>query len=237
VSNVIDSNTVLYVPKFKFLGANLEFMVDISVSNGRFSARDPFVNGMSVGGSGAGLTNTNFVPLELGWHFKRADLQTGYSVYAPTGPYTAGATSNTSTGFWTNAWQVGATIFLTKGKTTQISVFNVYAGNSTQRGTGIHPGQNDSIDYSLSQTLPLSRGGKWSLLIGAAGYGQWQTTENEGQNPLREALKYRVDAGGFTLSLSTPLKGLSVATGALWEYADRNTFQGRTMTVTAGFHF
>jgi hypothetical protein len=237
VSIWTDNNSLVYVPNFKFLGAHLEFMVDIAFSNGRYSTFNPFATVPSVSGGGSGLTNTNFVPFDLGWHFKWADLQTGYSVYAPTGPYAPGATNNVSSGFWTNSWQTGATLYLSKSKATQVSVFNVYAWNTTQEGTGIRPGQNDSVDYSVSQTISLSQGGRWSLLVGAAGYGQWQTTKNSGQNPAREALKYGVDAVGFTLSLSSPFKGLYLQTGNLWEYGARNTFQGRTMTVTAGLQF
>jgi len=237
VSIWIDNNSLVYVPPFKFLGANLEFMVDIAFSNGRYSASNPFSTASPASGSAVGLTNTSFVPFDLGWHFKRADLQTGYSVYAPTGPYVPGATNNTSTGFWTNSWQTGTTLYLTKSKATQISVFNVYAWNTTQEGTGIRPGQNDSVDYSVSQTLSLSKDAKWSLLAGAAGYGQWQTTRNSGQNPARAALKYGVDAAGFTLSLSSPFRGFYLETGDLWEYGARNTFQGRTMTITAGLQF
>lgn len=236
-SVLIDNNTLVYVPKLKFLGANLEFAVDISFSNGRYSARDPLSPALAAGGGGAGLTNTNFVPFDLGWHFSWVDLQTGYSVYAPTGRFVPGATNNVSSGFWTNAWQAGATFFLAKSKATQISVFNVYAWNGTQEGTGVHPGQNDSLDYSLSQIISLSKNGKWSLLVGAAGYGQWQTTNNGGQNPIREALRYSVDAAGFTLNLTSPFKGLYLGTSALWEYRARNTFQGRTMVFTAGFQF
>jgi hypothetical protein len=237
VSVLIDNNDLVFVPNFKFLGANLEFTVDIAFANGRYSARDPFSASSTASGGGAGLTNTSFVPFDLGWHFKRADLQTGYSVYAPTGRFTPGATNNVSSGFWTNAWQTGATIYLTKSKATQLSVFNTYAWNSSQQGTGVRPGQNVSVDYSLSHTIPLSKGGKWSLLIGAAGYGQWQTTKNGGQNPIREELRYGVDAAGFTLDLTTPFKGLYGQVSSLWEYGARNTFQGRTMIFTAGIQF
>ena len=65
--------------------------------------------------------------------------------------------------------------------------------------------------------------------------GQWETTDNSGLGPIRDALKYRVNASGFTLVLNTPYKGFALAAGLLWEYGARNTFQGRTMTITAGF--
>ena len=234
---LIDNNTLTYVPKFKFLHAHLQFSVDIAFANGRFSLRDPFVPGLTEAAAGAGLTNTTFVPFGLGWRWKHVDFQTSYAVSAPTGRYTPGASNNLNSGYWTNFLQAGATIYLNKSKSTQISLFNAYAWNTTQRGTGIHPGQNDSLDYSLSQTFSLSRSGNWSLLAGAAGYGQWQTTNNSGLSPLRDSLKFRVNAAGFTLELNTPYQGLYAATGFLWEYGARNTFQGRTMTITAGFQF
>jgi hypothetical protein len=237
VAILVDNNSVVYVPKLKVLRANIEFLVDIAVANGNFAARSPLPNGPRVSANGAGLTNTNFVPFDLGWHLKRADIQTGYSVYAPTGRYVPGATNNVSSGFWTNAWQAGATLYLTRNKATQASVFDQYAWNTVQRGTGVRPGQNDSLDYSVSQTFSFGQDGKWSLQAGAAGYGQWQTTRASGVRPIRAALTYRVNAGGFTVNFSSPFKGLFVGTSALWEYGARNTYEGRTTTLTAGFNF
>jgi hypothetical protein len=83
----------------------------------------------------------------------------------------------------------------------------------------------------------LSKRGNWSLLAGVAGYGQWETTNSSGLGPIRDSLKYRVTASGFTLELNTPYKGFNVGTGWLWEYGARNTFQGRSMTITAGLQF
>ncbi len=231
-----DNSSVTYVPKFKMLGANLAFMVVIALANGRFAARNPFTGRPGVSGSGAGLTNTNFVPFELGWHLKWADIQAGYSVYAPTGRFVPDAMNNVSSGFWTNGGQAGATVYLTKNKATQLSIYNYYACNTVQQGTGVQPGQNDSLDYSLSENVPLDQGGKWSLQIGAAGYGQWQTTNNASHNPV-PALRYGVNAAGVTTNLFTPFKALTVGISALWEYGAKNTYEGRTMTITAGFNF
>jgi len=230
----LDNNTFSYVPKFKFLGANLQFTVDLAFSNARYYLIDPFPGRPGTQGGGAGITNTNFVPFSLGWHLKWADLQTGYSLYAPTGYYKPGASDNVSNGFWTNSLQAGATLYLTKSKATQVSLFDVYAWNTTEQGTTVTPGQNDSLDYSLTQTFSLDKSGKWSLEAGPAGYGQWQTTRNTGQSAIREALKYSIEAAGFTTNLSAP-HGISVGVSALWEYGARSTFEGHTVVVTASF--
>ncbi len=235
VSVKVDNNTFTYIPKFKFLGANIQFTVDVAFSNARYYLSGEFLGHPETAqGGGAGITNTNFVPFSLGWHLKWADIQAGYSVYAPTGKYTPGASDNVSTGFWTNSLQVGTTLYLTKNKATQVSLFDVYAWNTTAQGTTVKPGQNDSLDYSLTQTFSLDKSGKWSLQAGPAGYGQWQTTRNSGQLPIREALVYRIDAAGFTTNLSAP-HGISLGVNALWEYGARSTFQGHTLVFTASF--
>jgi hypothetical protein len=231
----IDNNSVLYVPKFKFLGANLEFSEDTAFSSGSLAARDPFTAGSAVSISAFGLTNTTLVPFDLGWHLKWADLQTGYSVSIPTGRYVAGASNNVSTGYWTNFWQSGATVYLSRSKATQASIFSAYAWNTTQRGTVVHPGQNESVDYSLTQTISLAKGDKWPLQVGAAGYGQWQTTKATGQSPSREEFRYRVNGAGITLNLTAPFKGLQFGTSAMSEYGARSTFQGHTIVFSAGF--
>jgi hypothetical protein len=232
-----DTSTFLYMPGMRVLGAHVEFAVGLSTTRDSFLLRDPLTVGSSLSGGGAGLTNTQVVPLNLGWRFDRADLQTGYSFYAPTGRFVPGAHDNTSSGFWSHSWQSGVTLYLTNSRATQVSVYDAYLWNTTQEGTGVHAGQNDSVDYSLSQTLALTQDGSWSLQIGAAGYGQWQITENRGQSPIREALKYRVNGGGVTVSVTSPFKGLFVAGAALVEYEARNTYQGRTLTLAGGLHF
>ena len=104
-------------------------------------------------------------------------------------------------------------------------------GTPLSRAPRLRPART-TRDYSLTQTFSLDKSGKWSLQAGPAGYGQWQTTQNTGQLPVREALEYRVNGAGFTTSLSAP-HGISVGVSALWEYGARNTYQGHTVVVTA----
>ena len=233
---VTENNSVIYVPNFRLLGGRPEFVLCIAISNGRLAAIDP-LNKQQARVNGVGLSNTNFVPWDIGWRLERVDLQAGLSAYAPTGSFNPAALNNVNSGFWTLGPQLGATINLTSNKATQISVYNFYAWNSVQKSTGIRAGQNDSLDYSLTHTFSVSKGGKWSLQAGAAGYGQWQTTPNQGQPPARERLLYGIDGIGFTTNLSSPYKGLYAGVSVLFEYAARNTYEGRTTVITAGLNF
>jgi hypothetical protein len=231
-----DNNCVVYVPHIRLLGAKLAFNLDLAFSKGRLDAKNP-LNGDPVVTGAAGLSNTSFMPFDLGWSLKRVDLQTGVTIYAPTGRYVPHAADNLSSGFWTAGWQGGATVYLTASKATQFSVFDTYEWNTTQAGTGVTPGQNNSMDYSLSRTLAFGKSKKWSLLAGLSGYGQWETTNNGGEPPRQAALRYGVEAVGFTTNLSTPYKGFYAGISTLFEYGARNTYEGRTNVITAGLSF
>jgi hypothetical protein len=129
-----DNNVFVYVPHFKFLGGNLGFFADVAVANGSLGAiLLPAASGIPINGGGGGLADTWVSPFALGWHLSRADIQTGYSFFAPTGRYTPGASNNVGAGFWTNALYAGATIYLKKNKSLSANVYNMYEWH-TQKG-------------------------------------------------------------------------------------------------------
>jgi hypothetical protein len=61
---------------------------------------------------GAGLTDSVIVPISLGWHSKRADAIANFSIFAPTGKYTDGASDNTGLGMWGFEPAFGTTVYL-----------------------------------------------------------------------------------------------------------------------------
>ena len=61
---------------------------------------------------GAGLTDSSFIPISLGWHHKRADVLTAFAIFAPTGKYTDGASDNTGLGMWGYEPMVATTLYL-----------------------------------------------------------------------------------------------------------------------------
>lgn len=248
-----DNNTFTFVPKVKLWGAKLEFMVTLAISKARFqtvvlpdtlpltsltssgSSSPEEVTGIPKGVGALGVSDTNFVPFDLGWNFKHLDLQAGLSIYANTGRYQPGAKDNLGSGYWALGPQVGATIYLNKSKSNQVSLYNYYAWNTHQQRTQNTPGQDVSLDYSVSHSFGFGKEEKWSLLAGPAGYGQWQTAENEHPDTLGN--RYTINAIGFTTNLSTPYKGFYIGTSQLWEYHARATYEGRTSVVTGGVNF
>ncbi|HKF56803.1 MAG TPA: transporter, partial [Blastocatellia bacterium] len=170
---LIDFNVFEFVSKKKILGANIGAVALIGVANASLS----FAALGNVAG-GAGFSDSFYEPINLGWHLKRADIQAGYAFIAPTGRFVPGSTTNIGSGYWAHSPFAGETVYLTKNKALAASAFQFYEFHGTQTGTEVHPGQTMSLDYSVTQVLPLQ---KTTLLqFGLIGYGQWQTTNKTG---------------------------------------------------------
>ena len=100
-----------WVTTKKILGANygMEVLFPLGMNN-RIQGTEIDAN------PGAGLTDTLIEPLQLGWHFKRADAVAGYAIFVPTGRYTDGAQNNTGLGMWAQEISFGTTVYLDEAK-------------------------------------------------------------------------------------------------------------------------
>ena len=100
-----------WVSKKKILGGNyaIEVLFPLGMNN-RIQGTEIDAN------PGAGLTDTLVEPLQLGWHFKRADAVAGYVIFVPTGRYTDGAANNTGLGMWAQEISFGTTVYLNEAK-------------------------------------------------------------------------------------------------------------------------
>jgi hypothetical protein len=233
---IADLSTFVYVYKPKILGGNLESIAAIPIANASLAA-DVFQAGKPIQGGGGGLANTYFVPVQIGWHLKRVDLQTGYVFFAPTGRYEPGATNNTGTGYWTNGTQTGATIYLTKNKGTTLNVFDMYAWNTQQKGTGLTYGQNNSLDYSLLQVIPLAKDQRWLFQTGVVGYGQWQTSNSSRTSQALANTRWGVNALGFAANLIVPGRKVVLGANTFWEMGAYNTREGHVVMISGAFTF
>src|SRR5258708_5296152 len=231
VFNVIDAFE--WVNRKKILGAAYALAALLPFSNSSISS--PTLGAI---GGGGGFSDSFYQPLTLGWRFKRTDIQVAYGFFAPTGRFTAGASTNTGTGHWTNSPTAGETFYLTKNKRTSLSAYQLYEFHTTQRGTKIHPGQTFNLDYSLMQILLLQRDMHTLLQFGVAGYGQWQTSNNSGPgvDPANPA-HYRVNALGGAATVILPARKASVGFKLLKEFSTSSTVQGYSFQTVGSITF
>jgi hypothetical protein len=220
-------NIFLFVPKHKFLGAYLVPYYVLTLANGSLDAdlgNPPRFSG-NAGGEGVG--DMYFQPLNLAWHFNRADIMAGDGFFAPTGRYTPGATNNIGSGYWGNDITTNTTVSLTKNKGTQINLATIWEIHTEKRGTNITPGQTFTMEWGLGQALPLKKDLSRLLQVGVVGYDQYQTTQNSG---LTKILPYYSYHGlGVQSNFIMPVKALNFFFKYYWSYRALATTQGRTI--------
>ena len=188
-------------------------------------------------GGGGGFADCYFQPLILAWKKQRAEIRAIYGFLAPTGRFKGGASNNVGNGYWANGPSAGETFYLTKNKATALSAFEMYEFHGTQRDTHIHPGETFNLDYSLTQSIPLS--GNLRLQLGLVGYEQWQTTDKTGPTitPAQAASHYRVNALGFASNLMLPDRKVSLGAKYFKEFSNRSTYQGYSLQISGSINF
>lgn len=177
-------------------------------------------------GGGGGFADSYYMPVILGWKTERTAVRFIYGFLAPTGRFASGATNNGGSGYWTHALSSGQTFYVMKGGLLTFSTFEMYEFHTTQEGSGIHPGQNFDLDYSLLTSLRST--GTWRFQIGLAGYEQRQTTATTGPEISAAALndRYAVNSLGAAINAVFPRRKASLQFKIFREFENRSTFQG-----------
>jgi hypothetical protein len=230
---MIDLNTFVWVSRRTLLGgAKLSATASPLVSNN--SLASDTAGQLSAGG---GFGDFFVQPFILGWQTERVGLRTAYGVLAPTGRFNAGAPDNVGSGYWTHAPSVGATIYLTRDRTTTLSAFHMYEFHTVQEGTDLHPGQTANIDYSIARTIRVNDDTQLQLAV--VGYGQWQTTDKTGPtiSAAQGSAHYEVNALGFASNVLLPARKVSLGLKYFKEFSNRSTFQGYTLHISGAVSF
>ena len=234
-SIMMDMNSFVWVSKKEigfFGGAVFSASATLPIANNSLTSD---VNGALSGGGG--FADSYYQPVILGWRKQRVAVRAIYGFLAPTGRFSAGASTNVGSGYWTSVVASGQTIYLNSSKTTAVSAFQIYEFHGTQQGTLVHPGQTFNLDYSLTQTFPLQH--SLRLQLGLVGYGQWQTTDKLGPTitPEQAAALYKVNALGFAANAILPEQKVTVGVKYFHEFECRSTFQGYTFQISAAVKF
>jgi len=235
ITVLADANVFVFVSKKKLLGANVGAWGILAIANSSISSAQ-----LGAIGGGAGFADSYYMPFVLGWHLKRADIQAGYSFIAPTGRFVPGATNNIGSGYWANCPFAGETVYLTKNKGTQLSAFQFYEFHTEQKGTEVHPGQTMSLDYSLTQVLPLQKSMKTLLQAGLIGYGQWQTTNKTGPRPIDDIQgrqHYGVLGLGAGANVILPERKVALGFKYYKEFHARSTVEGYSLQIFGSITF
>ena len=207
------------------------------------SATLPFANNSlasdatgAVSGGG-GFADSYYQPVILGWEKPRVGLKAIYGFLAPTGRFTAGASDNVGSGYWTHVLASGQSIYLTSDKRTAISAFQMYEFHGTQEGTDVKPGETFNLDYSVTHTIGLTTDTR--LQFGLIGYEQRQTSDKRGPgvSPDQASSRYAINAIGLAANINLPSRKTSLGLKYFDEFSNKSTFQGYSLQISGSVTF
>jgi hypothetical protein len=152
----------------KLFGANYAFLAALAWANNRVQGAEDFDSD-----PGAGLTDAFVQPINLGWHWSRADVTAAYGVYVPIGRYEDGADDNTGLGMWGQELLIGGTLFLNQKKSLHLATTATFDFQSSKKDSDTKVGNIMNLEGGAG--VDFLGGG---LSVGLAYYGTFKLTED-----------------------------------------------------------
>jgi hypothetical protein len=226
---VMDMNSFIWVSRRSLLGgARYSATATVPIAKNELTSD---IHGMLNGGGG--FADSYYLPLILGWNRDRASFRALAGFLAPTGRFTAGASDNVGSGYWTPTLSSGQTFVFSSDKSVSLSTFELYEFHTVQEGTSTRPGDTMNVDYSLMKTFAFEKGPS-RLQIGLAGYEQRQTTAKTGPSvtPEQSQERYAVNAVGLASNILFPNQRMSLGIRFFEEFSNRAAYQGFSLQIS-----
>ena len=234
--------TLIWVSEWKILGAKYGAFITPSLANTSIGASLATATGRGVDPDTAQFAMGDlFVqPLWLGWTRTHWDIAFGYGFYAPVGQYdtstltlpggdtvTAESADNIGLGFWTNQFQGAVTWYPWAHKATAVNAVLTYEIHSDKEDFDLTPGQNLTLNWGISQFLPLQKNQQLLLEAGLTGYSSWQVSDDSGSDARNPDVHDEVHAIGGQLGLTYVPWFASLNLHYFGEFAAQDRFQGQ----------
>jgi hypothetical protein len=201
------------------------------------AANAGFGRGGDISAGGFGVGDLFVQPVWLGKALDHWDFALAYGFYAPVGEYdtdtvaipgigavTTESTDNVGYGFWTHQIQGSAAWYPMGSKGTAVIAAITYETNGQKKDFDLTPGDNLTLNWGISQYLPLRKDGSLLLEVGPAGYDTWQITGDRGG--AAGDVRDQVHAVGGQLGLTYVPWMLSLNVHGFYDYDAQDRFQG-----------
>jgi hypothetical protein len=240
---------LLWISKWKFLGASYGAYVNPSFSNANIAASLQTVNGM-----GANPQTSQFAvgdlfvqPLWLGWNRTHFDIAAGYGFYAPvgkfdtstvnfpSGPQVVTSATNVGLGYWTNQLQGTVTWYPNPKRGTAVTNTLTLEFNGEQRDTHYTNGNFLTWNWGADQYLPLDKEVKYLADLGLTGYSQWQVSDSSGPNVANPGYHDQVHAIGAQAGLISTRHGWVLEFRYQHEFYAANRFAGNSYSLNFAY--
>jgi hypothetical protein len=242
--------TLIWVTDLKSLGIRYGALISPTFVNANLNAEIEALRGRggSVSAGGFGVGDLFFQPVWLGKSLKHFDFTFAYGFYAPVGRYDTQTVrlpvvgtakvengDNLGYGFWTNQFQGSIAWYPMTNKATAVVTALTYETNGKKEGFDLTPGDNLTLNWGISQFLPLKKDKTLLAEVGPAGYDTWQITHDSGS--AASSTLDQVHTVGGQLGLTYVPWFLSVTVHGFYEYYAKDRFQGGSFGVSVAKKF
>lgn len=242
INGYLNSPFLLWVSKFKILGANYITGVTIgyttvstSSAYERIGLIDSNHQSGTVDGKVDGFSDLGVMPVFLSWGLKDFDITAGYMFYAPTGTYEPGGSNNTGVGYWSHIFQGFAYYYplKIKGETSKalaVMLAPTYEITSKMRKADVNPGNRFYLDYGVNQYFSQK------LSLGIFGGNSWQVSQDEGSGVYwNNNIKDKVGVLGFEAGYSACSGRLQITGKYGFNYGAVQSFKMNTFEINLLF--
>jgi len=237
--------TIIWVSKWKILGASYGAFISPSFSNTSVGAALSIHtgSGRSTEEKQFGFGDLYIQPVWLGWTKDHFDMAFGYGFYAPTGKYntqiyslpavggsiTAEDADNIGYGFWTHQLQAATSWYPWSDRRMAVATALTYEANGNKRDYDLKPGNALSLNWGISQYLPLQSDQMLLLEVGPAGYDSWQVTNDSGSDAVNPPTKDGVHAVGGQLGFTQVKWNAALNFHYFYEFSAKDRFRGSSI--------
>jgi len=252
VDVTVFSPGLMWASNWKIFGATYAacFMVPLANTSIGASLATQTGAGRSVDESQFGLGDMFVQPLWLGWNKPHADFALGYGLYIPTGRYETEtvaipvvgeirteATDNIGLGFLTHQLQGAFSWYPWTDRRMAVAGALSWEIHGEKEDFDLTPGQNLSLNWGVSQYLPLNTKRTLIAEIGPAGYDSWQVTDDDGAAARNPSVHDDVHGVGMQLGAIYVPWRVTANLRYLYEFAASDRFDGQSIGLNLAKSF
>jgi hypothetical protein len=240
------SPVLIWEPETSVLGGHYAALVAPLFAN---SSIDAVVSvGRRLGGD---LEAGNFAlgdlfvqPLWLGWTTKHFDASIAYGFYAAVGKYDTEVVNvplvgsvraedpdNIGYGFWTHQFQAAAALYPFDNKGTAITGVVTYEHHADKEDFDLQPGDNITLNWGISQFIPITSDQQLLFEIGPAGYQSFQVSVDRGSDA-RSDSRDRAHAAGAQIGITSIAWHCALNFHGFAEYETLSRTQGYSLGLS-----
>ena len=233
---------LVWVSTWQVLGARYAALVlptfvsaspQVSLSlarTGRFLDRTRTID-RTLEADAGGMGDTYFQPVWLGWSGQHYDASAAYGFYAPTG------NDGVSLEFWEHQFQAAGAWYPWADKRMAVTLAGTYELPMEKDGEDLTPGDRFTLNWGISQYLPLRKDLTILAELGIRGYSQWQIQEDSGSDvsQIRNVqlnAEDQIHSVGLQAGLTFPPFDANLNFGYMWEFGAEARFEGQWVGVS-----